>query len=78
MAFACGGQPVDQAVDLRFGADVDAARGLVEDDDLGIPLEPASQEGLLLVAAAERDDRLVGAAGPNVVAADRFLHAAAL
>ena len=33
MAMPCGGQMRDDAVDLRLGADVDAARRLVEDDD---------------------------------------------
>ena len=32
---AVGGQLVDQRVDLRLGADVDAARRLVEDEDAG-------------------------------------------
>ena len=65
MAFARGGQTVDQAVDLRFRPDVDAARRLIENDDPRIPLEPPGQECLLLIAAAERGDRLVGAAWPE-------------
>src|SRR4051812_7033826 len=46
---------VDQPVDLELRADVDAARRLVEDDDLGSGLthEPLPERHLLLVAAAQ-------------------------
>ena len=43
-------------VDLRLGADVDAAGRLVEDQHLGLDLQPARQQHLLLVAARQRAD----------------------
>ena len=48
-----GGQLGDQAVDLGLGADVDAARGLVEQQDAALAQQPARQHDLLLVAAGE-------------------------
>ena len=52
---------VDDPVDFGLGADVDAARRLVEDQDLRADLEPARQQHLLLVAAGEAADRDDGA-----------------
>ena len=52
-ALARGGQPVDQAVDGDAGADVDALRRLVEDEEVGIGEEPAGDDDLLLVAAGQ-------------------------
>ena len=46
-------QLVDDTVDLVFGADVDAAGRLVEDQDLGVGHQPFRQHDLLLVAAGE-------------------------
>ena len=52
------GQPVHQVVDLDFGADVDAARRLVEDEDARVAGEPLAEDDLLLVAAAQQPHRL--------------------
>ena len=54
------GEGQDESLDLRLGPDVDAARRLVEDEDLGVRGQPAGQDDLLLVAAAQGLDRLVG------------------
>ena len=51
------GEPADQPVDLGLGADVDALRRLVEDDDARLERQPFAEHDLLLVAAAERRDR---------------------
>ena len=53
------GQVEDEALDLRLGADVDAARRLVEDQHLRVRRQPASQDDLLLVAAAQVPDELI-------------------
>ena len=50
-----------EIVDLDLGADVDAARRLVDDQDFRPQREPARQHDLLLIAAGEVADRLVGA-----------------
>ena len=50
----------DQPLDLGLGADVDAAGRLVEDQDLRVRREPAGQDHLLLVAAAQVPDELLG------------------
>ena len=53
------GEGGDEALDLRLGADVDAAGGLVEEQQLGRRQQPAGEQHLLLVAAGEvGDDRL--------------------
>ena len=44
---------LDQVVDLGLGADVDAARRLVEEQDPRAGHDPAADDRLLLVAAAE-------------------------
>jgi hypothetical protein len=44
-------------VDLLDGADVDAARRLVEDHQRGLLHERLGDDDLLLVAARELDDR---------------------
>ena len=54
------GQREDEPLDLGLGADVDAARGLVEDQDLRVRRQPAGEDDLLLVAAAQVADQLVG------------------
>ena len=46
-------QAAQQPVDLRLGADVDAARRLVDDQHLRAEREPLGQHHLLLVAAAQ-------------------------
>ena len=47
----------DQRVDLRAGADVDAAGRLVEQQHPAVAQQPAGQHDLLLVAAGQRADR---------------------
>ena len=47
------GQPVDEGVDLRLGADVHAARRLVQDEDPALRGQPAREHDLLLVAARQ-------------------------
>ena len=51
---------VASCFDLGLGADVDAARRLVEDEQLAVHAQPAGQQHLLLVAAGELADRLLG------------------
>ena len=48
-------------VDLGLGADVDAAGGLVQDQDVGHRQQPAGDQHLLLVAARQQLDELVHA-----------------
>ena len=48
-----GGQLVDDAVDVLLGADVDAARRVVEEEHVGIDEQPSRQQHLLLIAAAQ-------------------------
>ena len=45
------GHPRDQGVDLRLSADVDAARQLVQDQNLRFCRQRASEDNLLLIAA---------------------------
>ena len=56
----------DEPVDLDLGADVDAAGGLVEDQDPRPGGQPLGQDDLLLVAAGEGPDQLVDAGHPHV------------
>ena len=55
---ALGREVVQQLVDLVLRADVDAARRLVEDQDLAVPREPLRDDDLLLVAAGQVLDDL--------------------
>src|SRR3954453_9693114 len=55
------GQGGDDIVDLRPGANIDAARRLVEDDDLGLAGDILGQHHLLLVTARKVIGRLRGA-----------------
>ena len=59
-AGAARGQPIHQVVDLDLRADVDAARGLVEDEDAARARQPLPEHDLLLVAAAQLSNRLRG------------------
>ncbi len=56
---AAVGQGADQRVDLRAGADVDAAGGLVQQQHPAVAQQPAGQHDLLLVAAGQRADLAV-------------------
>ena len=44
---------IEQIVHLDLGADVDAARRLVDDEDLRPQRQPAREHDLLLIAAGE-------------------------
>lgn len=68
--FALGGEVGEEAVDFEASADVDAAGGFVEDEDIAIAEEPAGYDDLLLVAAAEFDDALVGGVAADLEALD--------
>ena len=58
---ALGGEVAHELVDGALGTDVDAAGGLVHDDDPRLGEQPLRQHDLLLVAARE-EAHLVGAA----------------
>ena len=65
MARPCGGELADHVVELGLDADVDAARRLVEDQDLRVGEQPAGEDRLLLVAARELADRLAQRGEPD-------------
>src|SRR5205823_1169555 len=46
-----------KAIKLSFSADVDAPRGIIEQQHLRPRLKPAADDALLLVAAAQAGDR---------------------
>ncbi len=50
---------------------VDAARRLIEDQELGFGQQPAGEQHLLLVAAGEKLNRLLGAGGANTQLANK-------
>jgi hypothetical protein len=60
-ALPSAARTVDEGVDLRLGPDVDAARGLVQDEDPAARGQPAREDDLLLVAAGEARRREVEA-----------------
>ena len=53
IALAARGQFVDEAIDILLGADVDAARRVVQKEHVGIDQQPAGQQYLLLIAPAQ-------------------------
>src|ERR1700680_583243 len=55
------GQFEDQLVDFLLGADIDAARRLVEQQDTRVGGEPFADDDLLLIAARKRRDQLIDA-----------------
>ena len=55
-------QRAEQTIDFRLGADVDADRRLVEDEQLGAVIEPLADHDLLLVAARQAGDRRIARA----------------
>ena len=69
-----GGEFVDELLDLGLGSDVDAAGGLVEDQEFGVGHQPAGQEHFLLVSAAEVPDQGVGVGRPDVEGLDVLGH----
>src|SRR5207244_13089684 len=52
-------EPVDDPVQLGLRGDIDALRGLVENQDRRTRRQPAPERHLLLIAAAQRVDRRV-------------------
>ncbi len=58
-----------------MGADVDAARRLVEDEEARLGREPAGEDRLLLVAAGQEADRLFDVGGADV---ERFTKRSAM
>ena len=61
----------EEAEDLGLGADVDAARGLVEEEDRGVGRQHLADDDLLLVAAGERADQRAAARGLDGDVPDR-------
>ena len=59
----CFGQLGDDSVNLGLGADVNAARRFVENDNFRVVQQPFGQHHFLLVAAAQGFDDLVPMAG---------------
>ena len=57
------GELLDQRLDFNLGADVDAARRLVEDEQLGAGAKPTREQDLLLVAAGQIARFLLDARG---------------
>ena len=53
------GQLDHHFLDLRLGADVDAAGGLIQDQQIRLRHQPAGDDGLLLVAAGEVANQLL-------------------
>ena len=62
----CCGERGDEAVDLLLGADIDAARRLVDDDDARLDQHHLGEQQLLLVAAGELPRQQIAAAGADV------------
>ena len=60
----------DQLIDLFLGADVEAARRVVEDEHLGLGVQPFRQHHLLLVAAGEVEAKRVDAGRAHLQAVD--------
>ena len=67
------GERGDEAVDLLLGADVDAARRLVDDDDARLDQHHLGEQELLLVAAGELARQQIAAPGADVEILDRLV-----
>ena len=50
-------------VNLKLGSHVDALRGVIKNEHIGVRLQPASQNHLLLVAARKGGNGILGIAG---------------
>ena len=61
---ALGGEVAHQLEDLALGADVDAARRVVEQEDARLGEQHLAEDHLLLVAAREGAGRLLRASPP--------------
>ena len=60
------GELAEQRVDVLLGADVDAARRVVEQEHLRVGGQGAGDDDLLLVTAGQRGDRVLVAAEPDL------------
>ena len=69
-------QLVHQAIDLDFGADVDASRRLIEEEDVRLRQQPLREHHLLLVAAGKIDHALACARGANAQRLDEAIGSA--
>ena len=58
MAAPCPGQFAHQLEHLGLGADIDAARRLVEQENARLPKQPLRDHHFLLIAAAQRSRKL--------------------
>jgi len=65
-------EAADDLVDLALGADVDALRRFVEDEQLGLGREPAGEGDFLLVAAGKAAAGRVGAGALHGEVADEI------
>ena len=70
---ALRGERDDEAIDLLLGADVDAARRFVDDDELRIELQHLGDQQLLLVAARHLAGQDALVADADVEAANRLV-----
>ncbi len=59
------GKVIDQGVDIGLAGHIDAARRFVDQEQLTARRQPAAQNDLLLVAARQPPDDLVGVGGPD-------------
>src|SRR5262245_14038013 len=62
---ARGRKRIELFVDIGSGADIDAPRRLVKQQNPAVAMQPARKQHLLLVAAAQLVDRLHSAARAN-------------
>ena len=67
------GELVHQRIDLALRADVDAAGGLVEDQDVAVADQPLRDDDLLLVSSREVAQELLEGGRPDVQLMDVFL-----
>jgi hypothetical protein len=64
---------VDDAVEFRLGSDIDAAGGVIEQQDAWLRSQPAGDDALLLVSAGKAGDARLQAGGFDSQLANRFL-----
>src|SRR5208283_3589166 len=69
---ASRGEVADDARDLALGADVDAARRLVEQQHAGVAQKPFPQHDFLLVSARQAGDGIDVATDANLESLDRL------
>src|SRR5215211_6701545 len=65
----------DEPVDLRLSPHIHPARGLIQEQDLGVGSQPLAKNDLLLIPTREGFDRAVGVGRTHVESVDqRFSH----